>query len=573
MASLASLAQFSPEQRIAFDKFKNGENLFITGAGGTGKSKLIQEMVKYSNNIGKNIQVCALTGCAAVLLECCNAITIHSFSAIGYMNTTDDKILDKVYKNFKAKKLWKITDILIVDEVSMMSKRMFELLEKIGRMLRNKKGYFGGLQVIFTGDFFQLPPISDDGEKETPFCFESEHWFDVFLPENHIELIHIFRQNDQLYVDILTKVRRGIMDDESVDVLKMCINRPVDNAHAITQLFPLKNKVDTINRMMFSKIKESVVDFTLTIDFNARNYIGDMKPIEQNVIDRCNDVPDEFKSREVEKMLTSNNLVRNLELKIGSVVMCTKNISVESGICNGSQGIIEEFQPDGPVVRFNNGIKEVINKTAFQSSEYPTIVVYQVPICLAWAMTIHKIQGITLDSAMIDVGNSVFEYGQTYVALSRIKSLDGLYLINFDAKKIKANPKVIEFYQHMKDTRERAQSVLLPPQVQTVGGKTNRCLSAKEAAANAAIQRNMSSFFMPKSKPDDKSVKKEKEYDDECPICLNKYKNAYTTQCGHKYCMGCLTKHLQLKKQLECPYCRQKITEIIPEIILNNNTN
>ncbi len=567
MASLASLAQLSPEQLIAFDKFKNSENLFITGSAGTGKSKLIQEMVQYANNVGKNIQVCALTGCAAVLLESCNAITIHSFSAIGYMNTTDDKILDKVYKNFKAKKLWKNTDILIVDEVSMMSKRMFDLLEKIGRMLRNNSGYFGGLQVIFTGDFFQLPPISDDGDKETPFCFESEHWFDVFPPENHIELTHIFRQNDQTYVDILTKFRRGIVDEDSIDILKKCINRPVNNAHAITQLFPLKNKVDTINRMMFSKIKENVVEFTLTIDFNARTYICDMKPIERHVINRCSEVPDEFKSREVEKMLTSNNLVRNLELKVGSIVMCTKNISVESGICNGSQGIIEEFHPDGPIVRFNNGIKQVINKTAFQSSEYPTIVVYQVPICLAWAMTIHKIQGITLDSAMIDVGNSVFEYGQSYVALSRIKSLDGLYLINFDAKKIKANPKVIEFYQYMKDKRERAQSVLLPPQVQTVGGRTNRRSSAEQAAGNAAIQRNMSSFFMPKEKPIEKTEKK--EGDDECPICFNKYKNAYTTQCGHKYCMGCLTKHLQTKKQLECPYCRQKITEIIPEIILN----
>lgn len=562
MASLASLAQLSEEQRIAFEKFKNGENLFITGSGGTGKSLLIQQMVQYSNDVGKNVQVCALTGCAAVLLENCNAITIHSFSGIGFMNIPDEKILDKVYKNFKVKKMWKMVDILIIDEVSMMSKRMFELLEQIGRMLRNKKGYFGGLQVIFTGDFFQLPPISDNNEKETPFCFESEHWFDVFEPENNIELTHIFRQNDEKYIEILKKVRKGIMDDESIEILKECINRPVDNAHAITQLFPLKNKVETINRMMFSKIKQSIVEFQFVVNLNSLVYIGDCKPIEKKVIEKCNELPEEFKHREVEKLLISNNLVKNLELKIGSIVMCTKNIDVENGICNGSQGIIEEFNADGPVVRFNNGIKQVINKFPFQSSEYPTITIYQVPICLAWAMTIHKIQGMTLDDAMIDVGNSVFEYGQTYVALSRIKSLKGLYLINFNAKKIKANPKVIDFYEHMNDKRQRAQSELLPPQTQTVGGRTNRRNSAEESAANAAIQRSMTSFFEVKPKP------KIKVYstDNECPICMNKYKNAYTTQCGHKYCMECLTKHLQKKQQLECPYYRQKITEIIPEI-------
>ena len=572
MASFDLLTEFSPEQQIAFEKFKNGDNLFITGSAGTGKSHLIKNMVNYSYKNGKTIQVCALTGCAAVLLDSCNAVTIHSFSGIGYMNMSDEKILDKVYKNFRTKKLWKSTDILVIDEVSMMSKRLFNLLEKIGRMMKNKQGYFGGLQVIFTGDFFQLPPIGEEDDKETTFCFESEHWFDVFRPENHIELTHIFRQNDNKYIEILTKIRRGItMDEENIENLSKCINRPVNNAQAITQLFPLKNKVDTINRMMFSKIRENVVEFNCVVDFNAKIYINDTKLIEPYIVQKCNELPDDFKAREVEKLLSLNNFVKNLELKVGSVVMCTKNIDVINGICNGSQGIIEEFRPDGPLIRFNNGIKQVVNKYKCQSTEYPTIVVEQIPICLAWALTIHKIQGISLDNAMIDVGNSVFEYGQTYVALSRVKSLNGLYLINFDAKKIKANPKVIEFYEHMKDSRELSKEVILPPQSKNTSATTRRRGSAEAAAANAAMQRNsnlqstkISSFFQKK----DNENKNDKNEDDVCPICLNKCSQPCTTQCGHKYCAGCITTHWKTKKGLlDCPYCREKITLLIPDII------
>jgi ATP-dependent DNA helicase PIF1 len=570
MATLATLDELSDEQRIAFDKFKRGENLFITGSGGTGKSKLIQEFVKYSNDSGKCIQVCALTGCAAVLLENCNAITIHSFSGIGYMNVPDDKILDKVYRNFRVKKMWKEVDILVIDEVSMMSKRMFELLEKIGRMLRKKTGFFGGIQVIFTGDFFQLPPIGEES-KDTEFCFESEHWFDVFTTNNHIELTKIFRQTDQKYIDILSKIRRGILDEESIQSLSQCINKPVNNAHAITQLFPLKSKVETVNRVMFSKIREDSKVFNFEFNFNNNKYLNDNSQIEQSVLQRCNDLNEEFKQREMEKILVSYNFVKCLELKVGSVVMCTKNICIEAGICNGSQGIIEEIRSDGPLVRFNNGIIQVINKIWVQSTEYPTITVCQIPICLAWAITIHKIQGITLDNAMIDVGNTVFEYGQTYVALSRIKSLDGLHLINFDAKKIKANPKVIEFYNHMKDERETKDLVMLPPQTNTVGGTARRS-SAEASAGAAAIRRNervqtiaptmptqnISSFFQKKEKNNNP--------DDDCPICLNKFKDAScTTQCGHRYCAECLTKHWKSKKGiLDCPYCRQRITMLVP---------
>jgi ATP-dependent DNA helicase PIF1 len=140
-------------------------------------------------------------------------------------------------------------------------------------------------------------------------------------------------------------------------------------------------------------------------------------------------------------------------LKKGAAVMCTVNLDMENGICNGSQGIvieiIESTPHNIPVVRFSNGITKKLSIHYWQSEEFPTIAVGQIPLCLAWALTIHKIQGATLEMAEMDIGQSIFEYGQTYVALSRIKSLDGLYLSEFHPFKIKANPKVKQYYENL----------------------------------------------------------------------------------------------------------------------------
>jgi ATP-dependent exoDNAse (exonuclease V) alpha subunit len=147
--------------------------------------------------------------------------------------------------------------------------------------------------------------------------------------------------------------------------------------------------------------------------------------------------------------MKANNL-EPISLKKGAFVMCTRNLS--SKICNGSQGVITDFIMGKPQVTFTNGTVSIIDPHEFQHSEFPSIVVKQYPLCLAWAMTIHKIQGSTLDCAAIDIGQTVFEYGQTYVALSRVRSLEGLYLLNFNASKIRANPKVVAFYKSVESS-------------------------------------------------------------------------------------------------------------------------
>jgi hypothetical protein len=182
---------------------------------------------------------------------------------------------------------------------------------------------------------------------------------------------------------------------------------------------------------------------------SALLYVENGALIESEIILKCSLLSDMEKDHHINTMIANTNCIEILKLKRGTAVMCTANIDLESGICNGSQGVIVDFFANDPVVLFSNGMRKIIAKHEWQSDEYPALTIAQYPLCMAWAMTIHKIQGATMSMAEMDLGNSVFEYGQTYVALSRIKSLDGLYLSAFKADKIKANPKVTKFYREI----------------------------------------------------------------------------------------------------------------------------
>jgi ATP-dependent DNA helicase PIF1 len=164
--------------------------------------------------------------------------------------------------------------------------------------------------------------------------------------------------------------------------------------------------------------------------------------------------------------MKNNHLCPILRLKKGTQVMCVRNIDVGNQICNGSQGIVEDFVKDKPVILFSNGRRMTMEKVWFQSENYPALAIAQYPLCMAWAVTIHKIQGSSLTHAQIDVGSSIFEYGQTYVALSRIKTMDGLYLMNFQPNRIKSNPKVIAFYELI--FPDTSNPVSISPEVSTV---------------------------------------------------------------------------------------------------------
>jgi ATP-dependent DNA helicase PIF1 len=440
---------FSNEQQIAFNKYIEGKNIFITGPGGTGKSLLIKEIKKHAEKNNKKIQVCALTGCAALLLNC-KAKTIHSWSGISLGNNTIEQHVSKVIKNIFKKTAWKQTDILVIDEVSMMSKKILEMLDKIGKTVR-KCHYkpFGGIQLIFSGDFYQLPPVGNKQEPDTmSFCFESPLWNQFFKKEDHIKLVKIFRQKEEEYSAILNEIREGRLKRSSYNKLLENVGKslPEDSIIRPTKLFPVRSKVDAINNYEMANLaSEKEITYGL-------KYCLDLPMTEKEKEQRGH-----FNAEQVKAELDyiKGNLLceSSLKLKVGAQVMSVANIEFPDGslICNGSQGIVTKINENNiPTVKFHSGCEVLMNYHSWPSETIPGVGITQIPLILSWAITIHKSQGASLDIAEIDVGSSVFECGQTYVALSRVKSLQGLYLSSFDVNKIRINKKVQEFYEGLK---------------------------------------------------------------------------------------------------------------------------
>ena len=457
------MTSFSTEQQICFDKYLKGENMFITGPGGTGKSFLIKNIVADAEEKKKNIKVCALTGCAAVLLQC-KATTLHMFSGIGLASKKNAQIIEELFtkKRYKLKN-WRGLEILIIDEVSMMSLKILLLLDLIARKFYKKNVPFGGLQVIFTGDFYQLSPVfsncsENEKEKEdTMYCFQHELWDQLFTKENQIVLKTIYRQNDEALLKVLKYVRKGqispstkailqsrIFNDEDLDVIK--------KEKVLTILSPIKRDVEFINAKEYLKLDNSdseIVHNLFYVDLSAKN--NDCEKEKNGVymfelLLKSN----EHLKREYDFLAANVIAEKCLKLKLGTHVMCVVNINVcgELQIANGSQGIITGFNEDNlPYVKFNNSKDPIlIDYYIWKSEVHKMVGVSQIPLIYSWAITIHKAQGLTLENAIIDIGSNIFAYGQTYVALSRLKSLRGLYLTSFDYSKIKCNPLVKAFY-------------------------------------------------------------------------------------------------------------------------------
>lgn len=435
--------EYSREQQIAFYKYSRGENIFLTGPGGTGKTALIKYLNTHAKNTGINLQVCAMTGCAAVLLQC-KAKTVHSWAKIGIASGTIEKNVRKVAGSHYAKADWKSVQVLIVDEISMMSRKMFEMLDAIGKACRRNNRPFGGIQLVFSGDFYQLPPVGNSEEPETlEFCFQSPLWKETFPTENHIQLTKIFRQNDVNYQNILNQIRVGRIKRSSNERLLENVGKVFDESSVVrpTKLFPTRNKVDHINANKLSEIMLEEHNFEIKDHLDLEMTASEKKQRAR------------FTKQQIETELSylRGNLRCDgvITLKLGAQVMCVVNIELANGtyLCNGSQGVVADFNAAGyPIVEYLDGQRVSMGPHIWASENIPGIGIGQIPLILAWALTIHKSQGATLDAAEVDVGSGIFECGQTYVALSRVKNLDGLYLTSFDVSRVKVNNLVQNFY-------------------------------------------------------------------------------------------------------------------------------
>ena len=420
------------DQERAVDLARSGKSFFLTGAGGTGKSYVIRSIVDALHREGKDVALTAMTGCAALLLGK-GAKTLHSWAGIGLGKESVQTLIVKLRKSFRAKKNWLSVDALIIDEVSMMTPELLDKLAEIGKAIRRNPKPFGGLQVLLVGDMYQLPPINNGSDNEHHFVFEATTWKQCIQDSVVLRTVH--RQSDPVFLKILDEARAGRLSQESIDILETRRNSDWKRLEIKpTLLFTRRADVEQINMTQLQKCQ-------------GPDYIFKVKTVQTTSM--LGQKPDEKAVQwAIEKMDKNGSYVPDLILRKGSQVMLLTNMDIEHGLVNGSRGVVERFC-DGPqpypMVKFRNGEVIIISPASWASEDIDGLTREQIPLRLAYAITIHKAQGATLDCALIDIGDNTFEYGQAYVALSRVRSLECLYIWDLKPSAFMVHPKVKAF--------------------------------------------------------------------------------------------------------------------------------
>ncbi len=409
-------------QEQAFQIMKTGVNIYLTGSAGSGKTYLLNKYISYLQSHDIPVAVTASTGIAATHM---NGMTIHSWSGIGIKNFLGEKELEQLEDK---KYLWKRFEkarVLIIDEVSMLHGSQLEMVEKVCRRFKRNDKSFGGLQVILSGDFFQLPPISKiNEENESGMVFASKSWQILNPAICYIEEQH--RQEDDTLLEILNTIRSGEMQEKHYELLRSRIGAKLKSDAKATKLYTHNINVDDINNIELSLINN-----------------------EERISIMTSTGPEPL----VEILKKSCLAHEKLKLKVGAEIMCIKN-NFENGYVNGSRGKIIGFEKEGgnPIIELYNGRKISLKPEIWAIEEDGKVKasVSQIPLRLAWAITIHKSQGMSLDNAEIDLTKS-FSYGMGYVALSRVRTLEGISLVGFNAEALRVDPKVLEFDQDLKN--------------------------------------------------------------------------------------------------------------------------
>ena len=387
-------------QELALEVMLSGESVLLTGPAGAGKTFVLNQFIKLAKYEGKHVSVTATTGLAATHL---GGATIHSWSGIGVHNELPHNFADHLSKS--RREIIEKTDVLIIDEISMLHDFRLDMVDLVCRAVRGKDEPFGGIQVIMSGDFFQLPPINRGESRAGGFVVGSVVWRELdpvicYLSEQ-------FRQDDEKLLGILNALRQGDLRRHHAQSLLDRVGTEPSNDAALTELHTVNVDVDAINNRRLAMLEGDEMIYSQTTTGSA-NYV---ESLQRSVL-----APSE------------------LHLKKGAAVMAVKN-AADRKYVNGSIGIVVDCEPvtEYPIVEFLNGrtVSMAPDSWELRDGDKKRASITQIPLRLAWAITVHKSQGMTLDAARIDLRRAFVE-GMGYVALSRVKNLDSLYLIGIN---------------------------------------------------------------------------------------------------------------------------------------------
>lgn len=401
-------------QSTALDILKMGRNVFLTGAPGTGKTYVINKYVRYLRDNGVFPSIVAPTGIAASHI---GGMTIHSCFGLGHIDgVPGPAYLKKALGKPLVKRRLEGMKVLVVDEVSMLSPELFETMDLMLQMAKANNEPFGGVQLVLSGDFFQLPPVSRE-YKEIRYVWQTGLWNELEL---HTCYLHEkYRQSDGALLSLLEEIRSADVSEDSMNYLRQRYKRKPEGIAAPTKLYTHNADIDRINLEHLEAIPGGVKTFHATTHGPAAK---------------------------IEKILNNSLTQQVVSLKKGAAVMFIKN-SPQGDFINGTLGEVTGFDEDDgyPIVETSKGaITAAPMEWLLEDEEGKTEAkVVQVPLRLAWAITVHKSQGMTLDAAEIDLSKT-FEVGQGYVALSRLRSLEGLMLMGMNQVALRVDQQVVE---------------------------------------------------------------------------------------------------------------------------------
>ena len=410
-------------QEQALNILKMGQNVYLTGPAGSGKTFVLNKYINYLKSRGVEVGITASTGIAATHI---GGVTIHSWTGLGIRDSLTEYDLEALQEK---QYLWKRFDkvrTLIIDEISMMHHFRLDLVDRICRTFKRNDKPFGGIQVILCGDFFQLPPISRSFEEQGRFVYHSRAWAGADFKICYLEEQH--RQTDDSTISILNEIRQNNISQKNIDLLKSKIKGPhteADGAFSPTRLYTHNIDVENINQKELAQIREEEKVFEM-IGRGGNDVLIDL--LKKSCL-----APDKIK------------------LKVGAKVMFVKN-NFEVGYVNGTLGTVIALGRSGPTVRTFTGQIIDVEPASWKIEEDGKVnaEIVQYPLRLAWAITVHKSQGMSLDYVEVDLSKS-FERGMGYVALSRVRSIDGLRIIGFNDMALKVSDEIVTFDRELRD--------------------------------------------------------------------------------------------------------------------------